>query len=167
MVLILPKQSSFITNKGWLSLVEFISSTDRNSIPKQSSSSLATVVHLQLRLFIQISRSSGRVSLFPKLILSPVYSPVRLFSRQFILKSSSIVIPSENEEFNSLYSPAAFRDLFSPVREYHKNIAYPYIMACAYASYSTVSFILRTSLFKYMSCIMALHTTNSLHFRKK
>ena len=99
--------------------------------PRHDSLSPATVIHPQPRLFLQINRSSDKVSLTHRVILSPVYFPAELFSHQFILKSSSVVIPSENGELNSLYSTAAVRDLFSPVREYHKNIACPYIMTYA------------------------------------
>ena len=138
--MVLPKQSFSITSIRRLSPVEFISSASRNLIPNKGSLSPAAVIHPQLRLFLRISKSSSRVSLPRRVILSPVYSPAGLFSQ-----SSLVVIPSENEEFNS-FAPAAVRDLFSPAREHHKNVAYPYIMARAYASYNTVSLILRTSL---------------------
>ena len=82
------QQSLSITSTRRLSPVEFISSTSKDSIPNKGSLSPAIVIHPQPRLFLQISRSSSKVSLPHRIILSLVYSPTELFSRQFILQQS-------------------------------------------------------------------------------
>ena len=137
--------------------MEFISSTSRNSVLNKDSLSPATVIHPQPRLFLQINRSSSRVSLFP----------TESFSRQFILKSSSVVTPSENEELNSLYSPAAIRDLFSPARKHHENfcISIHHGMRIRIIQHNLSYF--ESIITQYISYIMTLHTTNSLPFRER
>ena len=128
-------------------------------LPKKSSLSPATVIHPQLSLFLQINRSSSRVCPSHRVISSSVYSPAELSSPAGLFSQSySFTIPSGNEEFNSFLQQQS-GIYFPQLKTSHFHTSWH-----AYASYNTISFILRTSL---LDTYHALHTTNPLPFRKK
>ena len=141
-------QAEFIYHQQWKTTPSGVYFSHRKKLnPRQSSSSPAMVIHPQPRLFLQISRSSRRVSLFPTesfshhFILQQSYSPANLFSNHLRSLSPARTknsTPCTLQQQSGIYFPLT--------REHHKNIAYLYIMAYAYASYSTISFILRASL---------------------
>ena len=118
--------------------------------PQQVSLSLAAVIHPQPRLFLQISRSSSRVSLPHKVILTS------LFSSRIIL---TIIFScySQRERRIQLFCSSSNPGFIFPSQRTSQNIACSYITTYAYASYNTISFILRTSL---LDTYHALHTNN-------
>ena len=118
----------------------------------------------------QRSISSHRV--IPRRVISPtsLFPNGVIFSYRFIL---AIIIPSGNEE---LYSSTSAQDstnsrhssrIYFPRREYiHKH--HIFIHYSMHTHHTTqISFIFENILKSCSSCIMTLHTTNTLPFQKK